>query len=244
MSTLQQHPTPPAVPAPPVPTVPNPIAGQVTDRIELIAQLKALQAQVDGLKAQRSALQRQLSSPQLAVRSNASEELVRVESQLARATVDLADVRARLQSHVEIPSTGQPSSPRPGRSMDNDAIIPIASLLIIFVLLPLTIGVVRWMWRRPVQDTRPPVSDTIGPRLDRLEQAVDAIAIEIERIAEGQRFVTKVMVERPIQAAKAPEANDSPAVGEAKPFLALGAGPIDQVRVEQRQSVRQSVTPH
>lgn len=33
-------------------------------------------------------------------------------------------------------------------------------------------------------------------RLARLEQAVDAIAVEIERISEGQRFTTKLLADR------------------------------------------------
>ena len=33
-------------------------------------------------------------------------------------------------------------------------------------------------------------------RLARIEQAVDAIAIEVERITEGQRFLTKLQTER------------------------------------------------
>jgi len=33
-------------------------------------------------------------------------------------------------------------------------------------------------------------------RLQHLEQAVDAIAIEIERISENQRFATKLLAER------------------------------------------------
>ncbi len=33
-------------------------------------------------------------------------------------------------------------------------------------------------------------------RLERLENAVDAMAIELERIGEGQRFVTKLLAER------------------------------------------------
>jgi hypothetical protein len=33
-------------------------------------------------------------------------------------------------------------------------------------------------------------------RLERIEQAVDAIAVEIERISEGQRFTTKLLSER------------------------------------------------
>jgi hypothetical protein len=31
--------------------------------------------------------------------------------------------------------------------------------------------------------------------MERLEQAVDAIAIEIERISEGQRFMTRLLAE-------------------------------------------------
>lgn len=34
-------------------------------------------------------------------------------------------------------------------------------------------------------------------RLERIEQAVDAIAIEIERISEAQRFTTKLLSEGP-----------------------------------------------
>jgi hypothetical protein len=33
-------------------------------------------------------------------------------------------------------------------------------------------------------------------RMSRLEQAIDAIAVELERIGEGQRFVTKLLAER------------------------------------------------
>ena len=33
-------------------------------------------------------------------------------------------------------------------------------------------------------------------RLKRIEQAVDAMAIEVERISEGQRFVTRLLAER------------------------------------------------
>jgi hypothetical protein len=32
-------------------------------------------------------------------------------------------------------------------------------------------------------------------RLERIEQAVDAIAVEVERISEGQRFTTKLLSE-------------------------------------------------
>jgi hypothetical protein len=33
-------------------------------------------------------------------------------------------------------------------------------------------------------------------RLERIEQAVDSVAIEVERISEGQRFTTKLLSDR------------------------------------------------
>jgi hypothetical protein len=34
------------------------------------------------------------------------------------------------------------------------------------------------------------------PRIEQLQQSVDAIALEVERIAEAQRFTTKLLAER------------------------------------------------
>ena len=37
----------------------------------------------------------------------------------------------------------------------------------------------------------------VTARLERMEQAIDSIAVEVERISEGQRFVTRLLSERP-----------------------------------------------
>ncbi len=42
----------------------------------------------------------------------------------------------------------------------------------------------------------PELSAGMDARLERIEQAVDAIAIEMERVSEGQRFTTKLLSER------------------------------------------------
>jgi hypothetical protein len=36
----------------------------------------------------------------------------------------------------------------------------------------------------------------IEERLSRMEQAIEAVAIEVERVAEGQRFTTKLLSEK------------------------------------------------
>lgn len=48
----------------------------------------------------------------------------------------------------------------------------------------------------------------IESRLARIEEAVDTIALEMERMGEGQRFVTKLLAER-AGAGQAPEASKS-----------------------------------
>jgi hypothetical protein len=49
--------------------------------------------------------------------------------------------------------------------------------------------------RRTEQSHLPATADVTG-RLDQLQQAVDAIAVEVERIAEAQRFTARLEAER------------------------------------------------
>ena len=46
------------------------------------------------------------------------------------------------------------------------------------------------------QGSQKPATSVADARLERLEHAVDAIALEIERISEGQRFTTKLLSEQ------------------------------------------------
>jgi hypothetical protein len=40
------------------------------------------------------------------------------------------------------------------------------------------------------------VPGDVSARLERMEQAIDSIAVEVERISEGQRFTTKLLSDR------------------------------------------------
>lgn len=42
----------------------------------------------------------------------------------------------------------------------------------------------------------PPATDRLPERLDRIEVIVEATALEVERIAEGNRFMAKLLAER------------------------------------------------
>jgi hypothetical protein len=78
----------------------------------------------------------------------------------------------------------------PVRSINGTA---ISIVFTVAVLAPLALAWSRRMLRRPMAAPALP-SDTID-RIARIENAVESIAVEVERIAEGQRFVTKLMSE-------------------------------------------------
>lgn len=65
------------------------------------------------------------------------------------------------------------------------------SMAFIIVGLPIARAWARRMDRRG----EPASASQIAPRLDRIEQAVEAIAIEVERVSEGQRYTTKAIAE-------------------------------------------------
>jgi hypothetical protein len=80
--------------------------------------------------------------------------------------------------------------------MIDPVIIPIAGMATA-VLLVLGIPFVRALTRRWDRDAaQPKVPPEVVARLERIEQAVDAVAIEVERISEGQRFTTKLLSDR------------------------------------------------
>ncbi len=79
-------------------------------------------------------------------------------------------------------------------------ISPIYVPIVLFVCLAVTaIGVpiarayARRLDREP---SRPELPADVAARLERMEQALDSISIEVERISEGQRFTTKLLAER------------------------------------------------
>ena len=76
-----------------------------------------------------------------------------------------------------------------------DNVVAIVSVIVLFVVSPLVFSYARVLWKR-ASDPRPRVPDETAHLLKQMQQSIDAMAIEIERISEGQRFVTKVLNDR------------------------------------------------
>jgi hypothetical protein len=242
-------PTPAQTPnAPAAPTIELP----AFDAIQ--SQIAEISAQLAGWRAERSLLQQQLrnnrsdaaSRPEVVARyAELTSKIARGESEVDRLANQLRQVRG--VERVQIGPSGQiiVNPPSRQRGPDPDMVTGMSFVLAMSLVLPISIAIAKRIWRGK-RDTGAVIEDRVSARMERLEQAVDTIAVEIERISEGQRFVTKVLAERPIanKPSVAQEANDAAGRGEAKPFLALGAGPIEPIRMAERQAMRQSITPH
>lgn len=61
-------------------------------------------------------------------------------------------------------------------------------------------------------------------RADRLQQGLDVIALEVERISEGQRFVTKLLTERM-----------SPSIGAGEEGVTVNRQDVVPVRPQDKQ---------
>ena len=72
--------------------------------------------------------------------------------------------------------------------------------LVLFVMMGFTAvlyPVARAFGRKIDRESlQPKVPQELQQRLERMEQAIDSIAVEVERISEGQRFTTKLLSDR------------------------------------------------
>lgn len=120
--------------------------------------------------------------------ANADARITDLDQQIAVADKAVANAAA-------VPgATYRPPVP-PREGMDPDAVAALTALFMFIVFLPISIAFARRIWRRSAKATvvLPP---EVSQRMESLERGMEAIALEVERIGEGQRFVTQALVGR------------------------------------------------
>jgi hypothetical protein len=74
-------------------------------------------------------------------------------------------------------------------------IVPLGAFIMVIVI-SIGIPMARAYARKMDADSRNPRLPTdVTDRMERMEQAIDSIALEVERISEGQRFTTRLLSE-------------------------------------------------
>jgi len=207
-ATTVTTPTPPALPAPTIGPTSISITG--ADGVQHTIPVPMTGREVAALRSQRNELSNQLTSA-ADRRHSLSEELKTAPAGPSRTgleqRIEVLDKRM-VQLESDMASTGQQLTAAPlsalagsqnfgGGDMPRN-VMQISGVFIVFVLFPLTLTLSRFLWKRSSRPAAAPVQQLSGEtaqRLERLEHGVDAIAIEIERVAEGQRFVTRLLSE-------------------------------------------------
>ncbi|HEY3286421.1 MAG TPA: hypothetical protein VGJ96_04775 [Gemmatimonadaceae bacterium] len=114
------------------------------------------------------------------------ERIVQLEKDIAQNGQLLASAPPNLVEETTPPSM----IGGPARAINMTA---VSIVFTVAVMAPLALAWSRRLLRRPMSAPALP-ADTID-RIARIENAVESIAVEVERVAEGQRFVTKLMSE-------------------------------------------------
>jgi hypothetical protein len=74
-------------------------------------------------------------------------------------------------------------------------IVPLGAFIMVIVIsigIPMARAYARKM---DAESRNPRLPPEVTDRMERMEQAIDSIALEVERISEGQRFTTKLLSE-------------------------------------------------
>ena len=199
-----QLPTPPAPPAPPV------VRGSQVGVLNLpqsptavyqgfLAQRSELRDQLETLQDARRDLSRQLQDPMVtgADRTGLEQHVTEIDARITALDKQIAAADAQVAQAASVPGAvvREPPYHRPGPP--EEAFV-LGGIFIVVVFFPLTIAYSRRLWRRGGA-AMAALPRELMERLTRLDQAVDSIAVEVERIGEGQRFVTRVLTERSAQ---------------------------------------------
>lgn len=95
--------------------------------------------------------------------------------------------------------------------MDEAIVVP-AMFFLTVIILTLGIPLVRAFARRQEGSAQhAPLPHDLTQRLDRIEAMVETVAVEVERLAEGQRFTTRLLSEGTLEPFRTRPREASPA---------------------------------
>ena len=160
------------------------------------AQARELRNQSDRLERQHDEIGRQIRNTPLtetAIRKGLEARLAEVDGRIVDLDKQISAADAQVARTVAIPGAFTPERP-PVRNGPPAEFVAIPIVFILFVLFPLTIAFTRRLWRRGAVAVSA-IPTELMERLSRLETAVDSVALEVERIGEGQRFVSRLFAE-------------------------------------------------
>jgi hypothetical protein len=204
--------------------------GGTQQRIYTAADIAALRARKDELSnllnnatRRRQEVQRSLQGAQGANETGLEQRLGVLDARIARLETEIDENSSQLAS-LDAQKAISLMKPAPPLRRDSSGLGTggaLAMAFVVCVLMPMSIALSRGIWRRGSRFAAPIPNPDTTQRLERIEQSIEAIAIEVERVSEGQRFVTRLMSEGPGALGAGQAAMEPIAVREAQPVERL-----------------------
>ena len=194
----QQAPAPPPGPAAPIVAgTPQPIAGPLTrhEVAAIRARREELSDQLQSAASRRNRLAGELRTADMAARPGLEQRIAVLDQRIVQLERDIAETGQQLTSApAGLVATSAP--PAGGfRGLSSDQVTAVSIVFTVLVLFPIAFAFARLLWKRATAPIRPTLPAEASQRLERLEQAVDTVAVEMERVSEGQRFMTRLLME-------------------------------------------------
>ena len=193
---IQQTPKP--APAPTAPVLATgarsaPSASAIYEGFK--AQRRELNNQLDELQSTRREITSQMEdvSPGSTEHKALETRMTDIDSRIATVDHMLASNAAQTAQAAAIPGAVVETPVFVRQGPPEEAYI-VGTIFMFVFFLPLSIAFARRIWRRSAAVVTS-FPKEITERLSRMEQAVEATAVEVERIGEGQRFLTRLFTE-------------------------------------------------
>ena len=161
------------------------------------AQRRVLGNQMDELQNQRDNISRELQGEGItgADKKGLETRITSIDERIGALDKQIADADAQVAKAAAVPGAAV-DPPEPPRSGPPEEFWVVSTIFGSIILIPITIAYARRIWRRSAKIVTN-IPKEMTDRLMRVEQTVEATAIEIERIGEGQRFMTRLFTEGP-----------------------------------------------
>jgi len=176
---------------------------------ELQTQREELSDQLTNVSSRRRDLAaeiRNMDDP--AIRTGLEDRLRLLDQRILQLETDLAATGRQIASApAELIATTESENQSGGGGNFEDGIaVGVFPTLFFFSIV---LFFARRRWKRPAPALPAGLGSESAQRLERLEHGMEAIAIEIERVSEGQRFVTKLLSEseRPLSVSGSPRSS-------------------------------------
>ena len=163
----------------------------------LRAQRRVLGDQLEELEDSREQLVLQLRETPVSDggRVGLEQRLAQTDQRISTVTQQIDASDALVAQAAAVPgATVRPPDPPPWQHGPPEELVALGIAFTALLIFPLVLAWSRRIWRRSAVSAAVPAE--LSDRLGAMERSLDSVAIEVERIGEGQRFVTRLLAER------------------------------------------------